>query len=351
MAVKPGLFSNTFDPIARRDANIKILAQDLKTELEAIRDAINGRITYYESLPLNPVDGQSALVDGVLYNYKSGAWAGVGALESYFNVTNTIYVDIGRTDIYTPNGSFIFPYKSISAALAVAADRQIVVVALGTYIESLSFSSKVMLICKGVAVVGNLTIAVETVINGDIYIVGDVAISANFRGEKIAVEGQMVTSADAEVSIIDLTIEATDKSALIASATSTLAIRITASCTGDYDCILHTAGFLGLELGTAVMASATYKPINSTGGVVSFFGMFFSNGSDDEGASSGSIANNANAANFNKLARIGLGRNNTIGTMTCGDAATFVYDNTYGNLIGSKIAHNVTEAEAIIAEE
>jgi len=61
-------------------------------------------------------------------------------------MTNVVYVDGSRTDEYTENGSTIYPYKTIAAAITAANSGDTVYIWPGTYSESITLKAGVNLV-------------------------------------------------------------------------------------------------------------------------------------------------------------------------------------------------------------
>lgn len=128
----------------------------------------------YKNIPLPTAkDGEiiipdaSANIDGFYYG-KSGNKlvpdeAGVNGMILALSaemMTNVIYVDGSRPGEYTPNGSVIYPYKTVAAAITAANSGDTVYIWPGTYTENLTLKPGVNLVGQSkfsVYVVGTVT--------------------------------------------------------------------------------------------------------------------------------------------------------------------------------------------------
>ena len=83
-------------------------------------------------------------------------------------VTNTLYVDGNRTDIYTETGSIVHPYKTIQDAITAAAIGDLIYIANGTYPEQLTVDKTLYLKAQGRYVLVSIDAANDAVltING-----------------------------------------------------------------------------------------------------------------------------------------------------------------------------------------
>ncbi|MFW6242544.1 MAG: DUF1565 domain-containing protein [bacterium] len=77
---------------------------------------------------------------------RAESFANLKEPSSYFNPTNTIYVDSNRSDTYTENGSISKPYKTLTVALNNVSEGDILLVSRGIYDEDIIVPNGVSII-------------------------------------------------------------------------------------------------------------------------------------------------------------------------------------------------------------
>lgn len=116
--------------------------------------------------------------EGVLKIYyqdlDSAQWvdaspSGFNGIISNLNDSRLVYVDTNNTHTYTPDGSILRPYKTIQEAYAVSLNNTTILIAPGTYQESLNItsSSKLSIFGFGSDTGNSVTIQGDFVINNN----------------------------------------------------------------------------------------------------------------------------------------------------------------------------------------
>lgn len=77
------------------------------------------------------------------------------------NDSKIIYVDKNRSDSYTANGSILYPYKGIQAAINASTSGTVIKIAPGSYLENITLIAGIYLVADtktAVSIVGKLTV-------------------------------------------------------------------------------------------------------------------------------------------------------------------------------------------------
>ena len=138
------------------------------------------RATSSDFEPVSPQNGDLwwNSDEGVLKIYyqdvDSAQWvdaspSGFNGIVSNLNGSKLVYVDTNNTHTYTPDGSILRPYKTIQEAYAVSLNNTTILIAPGTYQESLNItsSSKLSIFGFGSDTGNSVTIQGDFVINND----------------------------------------------------------------------------------------------------------------------------------------------------------------------------------------
>lgn len=96
---------------------------------------------------------------------------------SFLRPTTAIYVDAGRVDSYTADGSIIRPFKTIQEAIDASEDNDTIFISPGSFTEDLTIDKAVVLFSYGsVTITGSMTITKPAQLYNIASIVGKITI-------------------------------------------------------------------------------------------------------------------------------------------------------------------------------
>lgn len=263
-----------------------------------------------------------------------------------YGFSQVLYVDKGRTDSYTPNGSISYPYKTITDAMAAAGPGYVVKVSGGTYTEDFTVPDKVSLVGAGMS---------KTILKGTAITIGEggpgssveikglsirtpITVDSgdgvvDFDDSYISTEGYLnivtgdVRNASASTTVVDTPAVTMGVNASMFSGDN---LYITA--TGDTAAIQMEGGILALNDSYVQSDGTTNPTIDSNDGQVS---ITHANVLNLGGGTAIDVANGATAAAANALRSIVH-----IGGIQTGAAVTYAENINGGDPVGSAIIYS-----------
>lgn len=189
-------------------------------------------------------------------------------------LTKVAYVDGGRTDIYTPNGSSEKPFKTIAAATVWATGKPetVIVVCPGTYAENVVLPNSVSLAGMGyVRIQGSLTTGTTDNTLSNLGVYGNVTINGMSFIHKMFTTHPMVINDDCQAFGLSVKLLASSAPALTVNCASGQTVTISdgaLNTLGSFSSVVHNGGMLVLN-NLEINNSDAIKPtIKSTGGAL-----------------------------------------------------------------------------------
>lgn len=254
------IYDNSISHLAA--TNVQDAVDEVKADIEAVVAPDASHVPYNNTSSGLPGTNVQMAIDE-LDNTQD-------LLVALLGQTNkTLYVDGNRTDSYAVTGSIQQPFKTISAAAAIAINGNLIRVAAGTYLENISLPDNVSFCGMGIGQTilnGNLTTGLSNCSLKSFTVSGALTIRAKTRVDDVLSLGAVIISDDVQAFNFDVQ-TALGPSLTLSSGTVILDTG-NISTSDASSAVVQNGGNLTLNMYSVINNSVANAAVYSTTGVI-----------------------------------------------------------------------------------